>query len=195
MFALKMTSGLADLSKELKAEQQALRRAAQRGLNAAARGLVTDTVKTLRERYPRLKAGDVRSFMRVSYATLENLRAEIVARGRPLGLSRFVVRQNKKPGGGVTVQVKNGAKVIPHAFVQAGRDFGGSRSQVVFIRGKYAPGSGAAPTALVALRTFNVPDAMNIIEVRATLNRLTNERFDNEYTRQIRLYQGSKNRW
>lgn len=132
--------------------------------------------------------------MAVNLASQQSLRATITARGRPLGLTRFVSGSTKpKKGGGITVQVKGGASFIPHAFVAQGRDFGGdSRSRVVFIRAKYAPRSKAGASGLVALRTINVPDAMNVTEIRATLNRLTNERFDNEFLRQIRLQSGPK---
>ena len=61
---------------------------------------------------------------------------------------------------------------------------------MVFIRAKYAPRSKAGASGLVALRTINVPDAMNVNEVRATLAQLINERFDKEFDRQIRLLHG-----
>lgn len=194
MLTLKVDSNIAKLKADIDADQKAIRRATQRGINAAARGLVTDTVRVLRDRYPKLKSGEIRAMMAVNLASLQSLRATITARGRPLGLTRFVSGSTKpKKGGGITVQVKGGASFIPHAFVAQGRDFGGdSRSRVVFIRAKYAPRSKAGASGLVALRTINVPDAMNVTEIRATLNRLTNERFDNEFLRQIRLQSGPK---
>ena len=194
MLTLKVDSNIAKLKADIAADQKAIARAAQRGINAAARGLVTDTARIIKDRYPKLKSGEIRAMMAVNLASLQSLRATITARGRPLGLTRFVTGSTKpKKGGGITVQVKGGASFIPHAFVAQGRDFGGdSRSRVVFIRAKYAPRSKAGASGLVALRTINVPDAMNVTEIRATLNRLTNERFDNEFLRQIRLQSGPK---
>lgn len=192
MLTLKVDSNIAKLKADIAADQKAIARAAQRGINAAARGLVTDTARIIKDRYPKLKSGEIRAMMAVNLASLQSLRATITARGRPLGLTRFVSGSTKpKKGGGITVQVKGGAAFIPHAFVAQGRDFGGdSRSRVVFIRAKYAPRSKAGASGLVALRTINVPDAMNVNEVRATLAQLINERFDKEFDRQIRLLHG-----
>lgn len=194
MITVNVKSNIAALSRDIDADQKSIARAAQRGLNAAARGLVTDTATELRKRYPKLKSGEIKDMMAISFASMASLRAVITARSRPLGLSRFVVGSTKpKKGGGISVQIKGGAAFIPHAFVAEGRDFGGSRSRVVFIRQKYAPRSKAGASGLVALRTINVPDAMNIGEVRATLDRLTNTRFDTEFSRQIVLLSGAKN--
>lgn len=191
MITIDVKSNIAALSRDIAAEQKSIRQAAQRGLNAAARGLVTDTATELRKRYPKLKSGEIKDMMAISFASMASLRAVITARSRPLGLSRFVVGSTKpKKGGGISVQIKGGAAFIPHAFVAEGRDFGGSRSRVVFIRQKYAPRSKAGASGLVALRTINVPDAMNIGEVRATLDLLISQRFDKEFARQMVLLHG-----
>lgn len=195
MLTLNLKSSLADLAKDTQREQQQMRVAAQRGINAAARGLITDTVAEMRRRYPKLKAGDVRAMMQANFASVDSLRATITARSYPLGLMRFVVGSTRrKKGGGITVQIKNGTKLIPGAFVALGRNFGGGRSPVVFIRDPDAKRTDRGTWGIKALRTINVPDAMNVREVRQFLNESIHRRFDTEYTRQIRILAGRRDR-
>ncbi len=188
MLTLNLSSSLGKLGQDLDLRQKQHRVAAQRALNVAARGRVTDAVTAIRARYPKIAAKDIRDGFEIRLASQESLVAVVKVRGRPLSLGRFVVgSRNAKRIEGISVAVKGGSKMIPHAFIAKGRDFGGGRSDVVFIRPKYVPRSKAGPSGLVALRTVDIPNALNIKELAAALNAQTGERFSKEFMRQLQV--------
>ncbi len=89
------------------ATMRALNKVAAQGKVAAAR-LVRDTGGY------KIKIGRVKAAIRVERATAGNLRAALIAKGRPIPLVEFAARQTSK---GVTVAVKDGRKLIPGAFL------------------------------------------------------------------------------
>lgn len=184
-----VTSDLKSLLRGVELEQRAQTRAVMRALNSAARGMRTDAGREIHKRYPRLSTRDIGKLIDVQLASAANLVATITVRGRPLSLIRFAAGTRTRRGsGGVWVSVKGQRKFIPHAFIASGRDIGGEgRSEVVFIRKKYAPRSKAGKSGIVALRTVDVPGVMDIKEVRGIVETLTQGRFDKEFERQLGL--------
>lgn len=62
-----------------------------------------------------MKAGDIKRALRADQrATRANLNAQITASGQPIPLIQFAARPT---GSGVSVNVKNGRKIIPHVFI------------------------------------------------------------------------------
>lgn len=186
MFALDMKSNMAALGSDLNMQASRNRTAAQRALNVAARGRVTDAGRALRERYPSLKRKDALDAFKVVFSTKESLTAVVSARARRFSLMRFAIRQNAE---GVLVRVKEERKTLKHAFIAKGRSFGDGESRnVVFIRVKYLGlGAKSGKSGIVALRTFGIPGALEITEVRTGLDQKTNARFDKEFARQLAL--------
>lgn len=188
MLTMNLRSNMAELVKDLDLERREHRLAAQRALNVAARGRVTDASRALRDRYPSLKARDAKDAFDLRLASRDNLTAVVTVRGRPFSLIRFERGQVKKVGGGVRVNVKGGTKLIKHAFIARGKSFGGGEgAEVVFVRQQYAPRSKAGPSGIVALRTIDLPNAVSIKELREILEQQTGDRFDKEFIRQLDL--------
>ncbi len=156
MIVLDVRSNMAALVKDLDLEQKAIRKAAQRALNTAARGRRTDASRALRERYPALKKRDADDAFDLRLASPESLQAVISVRGRPFSVARFLVRQDKRPGGGVIVNIKGQRKTIRTAFVRAMKNKAGDEYNVVFVR------EGKSRYPIKALRTIDLPNAVNI---------------------------------
>lgn len=181
MLTLDLRSNMADLVKDVDLEKRQIRVAAQRALNVAARGRRTDASRLLRDRYRGLKARDANDAFDVRLASVENLQAVITVRGRPFSVARFFVRQDTKAGGGAVVNIKGTRKTIRGAFVRNLKTREGDDYQVVFIR----KGPGRFP--IEAIRTIDLPNAVNIKELADILENQTGERFDNEFLRQLTL--------
>lgn len=166
---------------EVNAEREQMPKAAARALNTAARGYLTDAGRELRKRYPLLKLKDVRPLFDITkFANKDDLQAVITVRGKALSLVRFLVGQNTKQGnGGVYVSVRGGRKFIPHAWVQTLTKKNGDEYQVIFVR----EGKGRFP--IKALKTINIPNALNIAEVYDVLEDLIYSRVDKEFERQL----------
>lgn len=181
MITMNLRSNMAELVKDIDLEQKAIRKSAQRALNTAARGRRTDASRALRERYPKLRKRDADDAFDVRFATPENLQAVITVRGRPFSLARFFVRQDKRKGGGVVVNIKGQRKTVRTAFVANMKNKAGDDYQVVFVR------EGKSRYPLKALRTIDLPNAVNIKEIAEVLEQQTGERFDKEFLRQLQL--------
>ena len=179
MLTLDLRSNMADLVKDVQLEQRNIRVAAQRALNTAARGRRTDASRLLRERYKGLKARDANDAFDLRLASVENLQAVITVRGRPFSVARFFVRQDMKAGGGAVVNIKGTRKTIKTAFVRNLKNRQGDDYQVVFVR----KGPGRFP--IEAVRTIDLPNAVNIKELAEILEQQTGERFDKEFLRQL----------
>lgn len=181
MLILNLRSNMQELVRDLDLERKEHRTAAQRALNTAARGRVTDASRALRERYPKLKARDARDAFDLRLASRDNLTAVVAVRGRPFSVARFFVRQDLKKGGGAVVNIKGARKTIKTAFVRQMKTKGGEDYNVVFVR------EGKARLPIKALRTIDLPNAVNIKELREILEQQTGARFDREYARQLQL--------
>ena len=181
MLTINLRSNMQELVRDLDLEKKEHRLAAQRALNTAARGRVTDASRALRDRYPSLKARDAKDAFDLRLASRENLTAVVAVRGRPFSVARFFVRQDLKAGGGAVVNIKGSRKTIKTAFVRQMKNKAGDDYNVVFVRegkSRYPP---------KALRTIDLPNAVNIKELREILEQQTGERFDREFIRQLDL--------
>lgn len=181
MLVLNLRTNMDKLVADLNLEKSAHRTAALRALNEAATGRRTDAARALRDRYRNLKAKDAREAFDVRFATRNSLSAVITVRGRPFSLARFFVRQNLKKGGGAVVNIKGQRKTIKTAFVQQMKSKAGDDFNVVFVR------EGKNRYPLKALRTIDLPNAVNIKELREILEAQTGARFDKEFERQLLL--------
>ena len=175
-------SDMDEISAGVMAESRQIVKAASRALNTAARGYKTDAGREMRKRYPMLKLKDLKDLFDLQFASPENLTATIRVTGRALSLIRFLVSSNTQAGqGGVWVNVKNGRRFIPHAWVQTLKNKLGDDYQVIFVR----VGKGRFPVKV--LKTINIPNALNIAQVYDVLESLITERFDKEFSRQVNL--------
>ena len=185
MPTIHVKTNLDALLKDAALDRRQQSQAAVRALNSAARGLRTDAGRELHKRYPKLSTRDIGALIDVRFASAQSLNAVVIARGRPLTLGRFTVGQVTKRGkGGVSVNVKGARKFIKSAWMQTMKSKAGDDYQVLFVR------EGRARLPIKALRTIDIPNAMNITEVRAILDDLVHERFDKELARQITVLGG-----
>lgn len=184
MLKIDLRSNMKALAADLNLEQKSHRLAAQRALNTAAKGRRTDASRALRERYPRLKAKDASEAFDVYLASPENLQAVITVRGRPFNLARFVTgevtKSSRRRGGGVWVNIKGQRKYIEGAWLKRGTNKAGDEYATLFVREK-----GAKRLPIKALSTIDLPNAVNIKELREILEQQTGERFDREFMRQL----------
>lgn len=150
---------------------------------ASALNKMADQVKVAASREVRdagynLKAATVKKSIKVRRASPGNLRASVVARGRPIPLIQYGARQTAR---GVTVNVLNGRKLIKGAFIATMR----SGHKGVFVRDpsgkheKVGQGKKASWHQLPIDEKFgpSVPDGMANERVSKALMRLTEEQF------------------
>ena len=97
-----------------------VRLAAVSAINRTVTKMRTQTSKTIRENYV-VKAADIKSTLKTRRASSAKMQGIIASRGRPLLLTAFRVRANKR--GPVKVQVKKqtGAKPVPGMFLGTSR--------------------------------------------------------------------------
>ncbi|ALS63646.1 phage tail protein [Pandoraea apista] len=100
----------ADLSRYLGEEKKAVVRA----LNKTANQARTEASKEVRAVGYNIKASAIKKSFAIKRASAGNLVVTLKATGRPIGLINYGARQG---GGGVSVQVKSGRKVLKHAFI------------------------------------------------------------------------------
>ncbi|MDD2765295.1 MAG: phage tail protein [Opitutaceae bacterium] len=89
-------------------------RATMRALNEVADQAKVASARQIRDVGYKLKISAIKKGIEVKRATLANLRAAVIARGRPIPLIEYSARQTSK---GVSVSVLNGRKLIPGAFI------------------------------------------------------------------------------
>lgn len=181
MLTVNMKNSMDDLLKDVRAEQGQIRAAASQALNTAARGYRTDASRLLRKRYPKLKNNDILDFVSIRFSSREQLQATIFVRGRPLTVGRFLSSAVTKRGkGGVYVNIKGQRKFIPHAWVRKGVNKDGDEYTLVWHRVSDNPRAPIEP-----VKTINLPDALNITELREAIEDFVIDRFDKEYGRQL----------
>jgi hypothetical protein len=89
-------------------------RATMRALNEVADQAKVAASRQIRDVGYKLKISAIKKGIEVKRATPANLRAAVIARGRPIPLIEYSARQTSK---GVSVSVLNGRKLIPGAFI------------------------------------------------------------------------------
>lgn len=85
-----------------------------RALNRTADQVRTQASRAVRDAGYNLKAATIKANIKIKRATAGNLRATVVASGRPIPLIQYGARQTGK---GVTVNVQKGRKLIAGAFI------------------------------------------------------------------------------
>ncbi|MDR3411599.1 MAG: phage tail protein [Formivibrio sp.] len=106
-----MDSIIADLSRK---QRDVVEPATVRALNKVAAQVKTNASRQMRDAGYNLKVSDIKRALTVSRASSGNLRASVVASGRPIPLIQYGARQVSS---GVSVDVLNGRKVIANAFI------------------------------------------------------------------------------
>ncbi len=135
--------------KKLNATKDGTRKAIARALNKTATTARVEAARNIRDAGYGLKVGKIKDALSIRRATGEELTAVLRSTGQPIPLINYGARQTAK---GVSVNVKNGRKVIPHAFVATMR----SGHTGVFIRtGK--PHLKQSRNAKAGKRTDNLP--------------------------------------
>lgn len=114
-----LTVDLNDYSQKIRARMFAIRsditdKATVRTLNKVAAQTKTAASREIRDAGYNLKAADVKAKIKIIPATSGNPVATVKCVGRPIPLIKFSARQTKA---GVSVNVKNGRKVIKDAFI------------------------------------------------------------------------------
>lgn len=89
-------------------------KAIMRAVNKAAATAKTAASREIRAQGYNIKASAISKSMHIRRATRHDLEAVIEVTGKPIPLINYGARQ---VGRGVSVQVKNGRKIIPHAFI------------------------------------------------------------------------------
>ncbi|MDR3411585.1 MAG: phage tail protein [Formivibrio sp.] len=106
-----MDSIIADLSRK---QRDVVEPATVRALNKVAAQVKTNASRQMRDAGYNLKVSDIKRALTVNRASSGNLRASVVASGRPIPLIQYGARQVSS---GVSVDVLNGRKVIANAFI------------------------------------------------------------------------------
>jgi hypothetical protein len=108
------TTNVWDVIKELDAARGELRPAVVRALNRTINRVKVRAAREVRAAGYKLKISVIKAAMRITPATAGRLRADAVARGRPIPLVNWSAKQT---GDGVSVDVLQGRKLIAHAFI------------------------------------------------------------------------------
>lgn len=127
MIAINVKVDIDQAIAKLNATAQEARKAVPQALNKVASLAKTQAAREIRDAGYGLKVGDIKSAISIRRANGNELRAGVRALGRPIPLIGYGARQTRL---GVTVNVKNGRKLIPHAFIATV----GSGHKGVFVR-------------------------------------------------------------
>jgi hypothetical protein len=171
--------------------------AAMRALNRAATTVRKEASSEIRKVY-NLTAAVAKAQMKITRATKYSLEAVVTAKGKPIGLIDFSARQTAR---GVTVKVRrdSGRKLIPHAFVAAGRGGGeqvflrvvpGTEKTTRLYREKRVRRKGS-DLPIVALKSVSVARALVSKAVFAALKRVAQSEFVKNFNSEMK-YELSK---
>lgn len=179
------------------------KKATFRALNRALDKVATETGREIRKEY-NVKQRAIVSALRKRRAHPKSLYARLIVEGARLGLIEFAARavnpwnvkgRRRKPGGGVSVQVKvsGGRKLIKGAFITAStannaRGGGSEGMRQVWRR------AGAARTPIRNLRSLSVPQAFANEAVLRALRTVAMDTFNKNFAQQIRFLNGAGGR-
>jgi len=163
-----------------------INKAASAALNKTAALVRTNAAREIRTAGYGIKANAIKAQIRLTKATPSQLRALIIATGRPIALINYGARQTSS---GVTVNVKNGRKLIKGAFIATMPN----GHQGVFVRtDKTSQGTAAKPNrrawkynTIKELYGPSIPSAFNNVAVRDALIALVEERFPDLFAHEI----------
>jgi hypothetical protein len=91
--------------------------AVSRALNKTSTTVRAETARAIRTAGYKIKIGVIKRGLKVRRATRSTLRTAIDATGRPIPLIEYGAHAVKTHGGGVSVDVLHGRKMIPGVFV------------------------------------------------------------------------------
>lgn len=196
----KVLSGLVTLKSDIKTK------ASVRALNSAAAKVKTEVGREIRKVY-NIKLGAISSATKVTKAHANQVtpRATVKISGATISLIEFAARavnpwnipgrKKRKPGGGVSVQVKvgGGRRVVKHAFIATTK----SGYRGVFMR-ESIPGAPKArggdqiyKDRIVNLRSISLPTAVKNKAILDAVKQVGAAQFEKEFARQLNLL-GSK---
>jgi hypothetical protein len=196
----KVLSGLVTLKSDIKTK------ASVRALNSAAAKVKTEVGREIRKVY-NIKLGTISNATTITkaYANQVTPRATVKISGATISLIEFAARavnpwnvpgrKKRKPGGGVSVQVKvaGGRRVMKHAFIATTK----SGYRGVFIR-ESIPGAPKARGGdqiyrdrIVNLRSISLPTAVKNKAILDAVKQVGAAQFEKEFARQLNLL-GSK---
>jgi hypothetical protein len=112
---LSIQSNVGDIRSQLaKFSRQVIQQAAPRAINKTMMQARTQAVKEVRSAGYNIKASTVRKTFKLQRSTKSCLTAVLTSSGKPIALIDYGAKQTKS---GVSVVVKNGRKVLRHAFL------------------------------------------------------------------------------
>lgn len=204
MISIDVRTDISQIKRQLANVRQAVQdRATVSALNRAGTTMQTQGAREIKKVYSNLKIGALKGYFRLEKARKGTLTVRINPKGGRLPLTFFPVRTYgpKRGPGGVVVRLGKETLRIPHAFV-AKR---GSRT-AVFIRATdyngqlYNKGSfrskrvqrGGHDLPIAELFARSIPEVMLRNGIDATLVKIGEQRFVDEFERQLK-YQLSKN--
>jgi hypothetical protein len=199
----KVLSSLVTLKSDIKTK------ASVRALNSAAAKVKTEVGREIRKVY-NIKLGAINNATKVTkaHANQVTLRATVKISGATISLIEFAARavnpwnvpgrkKKRKPGGGVSVQVKvaGGRRVVKHAFIATTK----SGYRGVFMR-ESIPGAPKArggdqiyKDRIVNLRSISLPTAVKNKAILDAVTQVGAAQFEKEFARQLNLLGGQVN--
>jgi hypothetical protein len=108
------TTNVQDVISELNAAAADAKPAVVRALNKTMDRVKVRAARLVRDTGYNLLIRDIKDAIRVSKASSSRLRADAMAKGRPIPLIKYGAKEVKN---GVSVNVLNGRRIIPHAFI------------------------------------------------------------------------------
>lgn len=93
------------------------RPAIARALNRTGQTVKANSARIIRDEGYNIKIGDIKKAIAMKLANQSELVVVLRALGRPIPLFKYGAKAVKGKGGGVSVQVKNGRKLIRGAFI------------------------------------------------------------------------------
>jgi len=154
-----------------------------RAVNRTLEQAKTSMSKTIRAEFnlSKQKVDQTLSIKRATFRagrfTIEGVLQSRSKRGRSLNVINFAARQNHKPGGGVSVQIRRGQgrKLIRGAFIA-------NQGRTVFRR------VGDARLPIEAVQTIDVPQMFNTKRVNAAVVKVIRAKFPEIFEREARFY-------
>lgn len=174
MIKISVQADISGALRKLQLTKEEASKAIPRALNKTATTARAEAAREIKAAGYKLKIGDLKKSITIKRASRAVLTAQVTASGKPIPLSRYGARQNRK---GVSVAVLKGRKTITGAFLATMP----SGHRGVFVR----QGKGRLPID----QKFgpSVPDAFSNKVVQGALRRVIRERFNVVLAQELRF--------
>lgn len=180
-----VTSNANQVIMEMKAMATEMReKATVRALNRTIEQVRTQASREVRAAGYNLKAAVVRATMKMHRASAGRLWARVVASGRPIPLVQYSARQTRK---GVTVNVMNGRKLVPGAFIAKMRNGKIGVFEREMPQRKRTKANKYAALPVRHLHGPSIPAALANAKVQQALQRLIEQKFPEILAREARF--------